>query len=172
MAGVGGRTHFSGGHRAGESPWDDRTKDEQLRQLWRTKPVADIAREMRMTKNQIAGRAHRLKLEPYVNPVKRDPALGRSPAPLHGKAELDAAQARMAYATRPIVVRPKPLPKPAPFVYAPVRECCWPIGEPRTKEFRYCDEPTVPGKPYCEPHCTRAWGPKQEPVAEDADARV
>lgn len=32
-------------------------------------------------------------------------------------------------------------------------ECCWPIGEPGTKAFRYCDDVApVPGKPYCEAH--------------------
>lgn len=30
--------------------------------------------------------------------------------------------------------------------------CCFPIGTPRTKDFRYCDEPSMSGKPYCRPH--------------------
>ena len=35
--------------------------------------------------------------------------------------------------------------------------CCWPIGTPKTPEFRYCDAPTVKGKPYCLDHCERAF---------------
>lgn len=35
--------------------------------------------------------------------------------------------------------------------------CCWPIGEPRTKAFRYCDDVSVPGKPYCGAHCKLAY---------------
>jgi GcrA cell cycle regulator len=30
--------------------------------------------------------------------------------------------------------------------------CCWPIGTPRTPSFRYCDEPSMRGRPYCEQH--------------------
>jgi GcrA cell cycle regulator len=35
--------------------------------------------------------------------------------------------------------------------------CCWPIGEPGTKGFRFCDEVSVPGKPYCEEHVKLAY---------------
>lgn len=30
--------------------------------------------------------------------------------------------------------------------------CCWPIGEPGTPEFRFCDIPSGPGQPYCAEH--------------------
>jgi hypothetical protein len=33
-----------------------------------------------------------------------------------------------------------------------VVDCCWPIGEPGTREFRFCDLPSEPGRPYCEEH--------------------
>ena len=36
-------------------------------------------------------------------------------------------------------------------------ECCWPIGEPGSKGFRFCDAATVPGKPYCATHTGRAY---------------
>jgi len=32
------------------------------------------------------------------------------------------------------------------------KPCCWRIGEPRTKEFRFCGAPGVPGKSCCEAH--------------------
>lgn len=31
--------------------------------------------------------------------------------------------------------------------------CCWPIGEPRAKDFRYCEGVSEPGFPYCDEHC-------------------
>jgi GcrA cell cycle regulator len=35
--------------------------------------------------------------------------------------------------------------------------CCWPIGEPGTKTFRFCDDTSVAGKPYCEEHAKLAY---------------
>jgi GcrA cell cycle regulator len=35
--------------------------------------------------------------------------------------------------------------------------CCWPIGEPGTKSFRFCDDMSVPGKPYCDEHAKLAY---------------
>lgn len=53
-------------------------------------------------------------------------------------------------ALKPVIVAPPP-PLPAVPV-GRVRECCWPIGEPRAKDFRYCDAPSVPCRPYCDEH--------------------
>lgn len=33
------------------------------------------------------------------------------------------------------------------------RECQFPIGEPKTEEFRFCGAPTVSGKSYCRRCC-------------------
>lgn len=35
--------------------------------------------------------------------------------------------------------------------------CCWPIGEPGKKGFRYCDDSSEPGRPYCEEHAGIAY---------------
>ncbi len=35
--------------------------------------------------------------------------------------------------------------------------CCWPIGEPGTASFRFCDVPNEAGKPYCLDHCAIAY---------------
>jgi hypothetical protein len=50
-----------------------------------------------------------------------------------------------------------------PWVKTPLPEfdqCCYPIGEPRTPGFRYCDAPVAqPGAVYCTEHkrlCTIA----------------
>jgi GcrA cell cycle regulator len=44
---------------------------------------------------------------------------------------------------------------------APVRRsaptCCWPIGEPGTKSFRFCDDASLAGKPYCDEHARLAY---------------
>jgi GcrA cell cycle regulator len=33
-----------------------------------------------------------------------------------------------------------------------VTECCWPVGSPGTRAFRFCDDPTLPGASYCDAH--------------------
>jgi GcrA cell cycle regulator len=55
-----------------------------------------------------------------------------------------------------------PAPRPA-MPSAPIQarrsapSCCWPIGEPGTKTFRFCDDVSVAGKPYCEEHAKLAY---------------
>ena len=35
--------------------------------------------------------------------------------------------------------------------------CCWPLGEPGTRSFRFCDATSLPGKPYCGEHAQIAY---------------
>ena len=35
--------------------------------------------------------------------------------------------------------------------------CCWPIGEPGTRSFRFCDAESMAGKPYCDTHAQLAY---------------
>ncbi len=35
--------------------------------------------------------------------------------------------------------------------------CCWPLGEPGTKQFRFCGGEPMPGKPYCCEHAQLAY---------------
>jgi GcrA cell cycle regulator len=64
---------------------------------------------------------------------------------------------------RPVVLAPRPAPPPPrpvpvpPRPYGRVVTCCWPLGEPGTREFRFCDVPSEPGRPYCEDHVKVAY---------------
>lgn len=40
--------------------------------------------------------------------------------------------------------------------YSP-KKCQWPHGHPGEKGFHFCGAPVEPGKPYCTPHCQRAY---------------
>ena len=54
----------------------------------------------------------------------------------------------------------KQKPKPAEIIgLAALRPgmCSWPEGEPGTEGLHFCGAPIVPGKPYCEEHCRRAY---------------
>ena len=60
------------------------------------------------------------------------------------------------------VAPPRPVEAPAPRIvaarpYARQLTCCWPIGEPGTKSFRFCDDGAVGGKPYCAEHASLAY---------------
>jgi GcrA cell cycle regulator len=36
-------------------------------------------------------------------------------------------------------------------------ECHWPIGHPGTRGFRFCGQPAIGLRPYCDHHCKQAW---------------
>ena len=44
-----------------------------------------------------------------------------------------------------------------PSRYCRVVPCMWPLGETGTRDFRYCDAISEPGRPYCEDHCKVAF---------------
>jgi len=60
-------------------------------------------------------------------------------------------------APRPAAVPPRVVLPPPPRPYGRVITCCWPIGEPGTRSFRFCDAESVPGKPYCAEHAQLAY---------------
>ena len=52
-----------------------------------------------------------------------------------------------------------PAPRP-PNPQSPRRygqSCCWPLGEPGTKQFHFCGGEPLPGKPYCGEHAQLAY---------------
>ena len=67
------------------------------------------------------------------------------PAPETPPARTTAASARAAL--QAVSSRP----------FGRVVTCCWPIGEPGTRDFHFCDGRSVPGKPYCEEHAALAY---------------
>lgn len=53
---------------------------------------------------------------------------------------------------------PRPMMPSAPIqTRRSTPSCCWPIGEPGTKAFRFCDDNSLPGKPYCDEHARLAY---------------
>lgn len=74
---------------------------------------------------------------------------------VYGAAELARALAQAQPAKKPVFTAPPPPPKPV--VRKPSPSCCWPIGEPGTKAFRFCDGNSIPGRPYCDEHAKIAY---------------
>jgi GcrA cell cycle regulator len=149
--------------------------------------TAEIGRRLGVSKNAVVGKAHRLDLPARPSPIRRDgpsqaqprrsaprrvagptlpPLTSASPLPTtSSSADSVMATASVAIA-REIDARVMPKPTPivvprvqpqAPRPYGRVVTCCWPIGEPGTRSFRFCDAESVPGKPYCAPHAQLAY---------------
>ena len=152
----------------------------RLRALWdEGHSTAEIGRRMGVTKNAIVGKAHRLELPARPSPIRRltDPthvarrdqvrrATGPtlpatqavSQAPTQATAQAVAASEPDAAITvapaRPAIqLRAVPPPRPA----ARVSTCCWPIGDPGTPSFRFCDDGALPNQPYCQEHASLAY---------------
>lgn len=148
--------------------WTDDTI-ERLRALWAEgHPTAEIGRRLGVSKNAVVGKSHRLRLPARQFPIRRD-GVKHAPRPrrLRGPTlpDLQALQS-----PTPMRVLQDPAPPRPPVSSTPPasaaagraaplgkQPCCWPIGEPGTADFRFCDAPNEAGKPYCPDHCTIAY---------------
>ena len=164
--------------------WDEE-KIALLRALWAEgHSTAEIGRRMNVSKNAVVGKAHRLNLPARPSPIRRDgvtgtprPAaprrvVGPTLPPLATTLRLSPEPPRVTAAPpgpSPEVAREPPqagepaaVARPAPVRTAVARSahpiaCCWPIGDPGTKSFRFCDAEALPGKPYCAEHAQIAY---------------
>lgn len=162
--------------------WNDEVIS-RLRALWdEGHSTAEIGRRLGVTKNAVVGKAHRLDLSARPSPIRRDAGgapRARAPRRISGPTLPPLACTRAAPVgdqrpTAPRMAEPRPVeprqaavyrpPAPAPVLtavpsrpYARVVPCCWPIGEPGTRAFRFCDEGSAPGKPYCAAHAQLAY---------------
>ncbi len=150
--------------------WNDDTI-ERLRALWAEgHSTAEIGRRMGVSKNAVVGKAHRLNLSSRPSPIRRDGEKSprrRQPRRAQGSTlpALAAAMAPMPVAEPPRMPdrvpaeRPQPNLRavPAPRPGARVTPCCWPIGEPGTRSFHFCDVNAIAGKPYCDTHSALAY---------------
>jgi GcrA cell cycle regulator len=144
---------------------------ERLRALWADgHSTAEIGRRLGVSKNAVVGKAHRLDLPSRPSPIRRD-ASGtprpRAPRRVTGPTlpplnctRTPLAAPRAVLATEP--VPPSGMQQPMRAAAPPhhtgrVVSCSWPLGEPGTKTFRFCDESSLPGKPYCEAHAALAY---------------
>jgi GcrA cell cycle regulator len=155
-------------HRGGRAiDWDGEPGRVAMRGYHERKPMREIAREIGCDKSTLRrfyksrGLAtdilpavqhtdHGSEIDcPAEQPQRRPPTVKLAPnvAP---KSQ-----------PQPVVVRPPTLTRAAapPCVAPPVYKTChWPIGEPGTPRFRFCEAPeVVAGKPYCREHCQVAY---------------
>jgi GcrA cell cycle regulator len=159
----------------------------RLRDLWSEgHSTAEIGRRLGVSKNAVVGKAHRLDLPARPSPIRREgerpPPRRGPPRQFNGPTLPPLSSTALASTSlsstpsgpvqpvaplplRPTVVVPQRASSPSPRVvlsppprpYGRVITCCWPIGEPGTKSFHFCDAESEPGKPYCPDHAKRAY---------------
>jgi GcrA cell cycle regulator len=167
--------------------WDEETIRHLRELWAQGHSTAEIGRRLGVSKNAIVGKAHRLDLDARPSPIRRDPAkppaerasghprmAGPTLPPLASAggvteppspSNVQPLRSSPPPNPRPVVTAapaeppaPRSAPPPAPIqVRRSVPSCCWPIGEPGTKLFRFCDEASVAGKPYCDEHAKLAY---------------
>ena len=133
----------------------------ELMRLWEAgRSASEIGRLLGVSKNSVVGKAHRMKLKARPSPIKRGvtPQVRRPAAAAVSKPLAQPQPAPKRVEARPIA--PAPAQRPAKAVarsHGKGPNCLWPIGDPGDQDFHFCGEPAVPGKPYCDEHCARAY---------------
>ena len=153
----------------------------ELTKLWEQGlSASEIGKALGVSKNAVVGKAHRLNLPARPSPIKRGgsskPRSGKptlmTPKPHGTKVTASSLHCRPA---KPLVEEPEREPRRSPILNRRATrtasgssECLWPIGDPGDKDFHFCGEPSVSGKPYCEAHCAKAYITKSRSETEAA----
>ena len=151
---------------------DNRTV-AKARKLWDAGLSASaIGAQMGRTKSSIIGMARRNGFTPRPNPIKPADARAVERAVQPTRPIILPAPTKPRIATVPALL---PVESPVPrTIFKPraATACCWPFGDPKAPDFRFCDATSLPGKPYCAEHCRKAYRRPDEPSAMPAGAPV
>ena len=120
--------------------WDE-DKLKTLRKLWDAGlPITKIGKELGVSRNAIAGKAHRMGLP------KRNSPISKSGEPRKNQESKNLENNRAL-----------PLKIALRDVEWSRNRCCWPIGDPKLPGFSFCCTSIIPGRPYCEKHSNLAY---------------
>ena len=157
-----------------DNPWTDFAV-ASLRSFWNDGlSTSAIGRALNLSKNAVIGKVHRLDLPARPCPIRRAsereqkricksrPLVSLPPltAPVGLAPNSDARETGTETRNDTLAT---PVASPPPFIPSirrptyRVSQCCWPIGDPRTPTFRFCDDSSLPGKPYCAAHASTAY---------------
>ncbi len=124
--------------------WDE-DKLNKLKKLWdEGLPITKIGNEIGVSRNAIAGKAHRMGLP------KRNSPISKSGDPRKNQA-VNVENSKQL-----------PLKILLREVEWSRNRCCWPIGDPKLPGFYFCGTSIVPGRPYCEEHSNLAYTTTRE----------
>ena len=118
--------------------WTDERLDE-LKKLWAEGwSISQIGEALGVSRNAIAGKAHRMGLPKRPSPISKSKT--EKAKPVSDKEE--------QYLPLRLELRQLEWSR---------SKCCWPTGDPKKNGFVFCGDAVVPGKPYCLPHCQEAY---------------
>ena len=123
----------------------------KLRMMWvNGLSTAEIGRRLNTSKHAVIGKAHRLNLPARPSPIKIGGKWSETRKQYTKQRESrEAVQAIVA--VRPIQIT---LDQPKPSRVR-VEPCSWVEGV--KGNWRYCDQPSAPGRVYCHDHCAVAY---------------
>ena len=124
-----------------KSAWD-KEKLDQLMKLWiEGLPITKIGNALGVSRNAIAGKAHRLGLPKRNSPTSKS----GEPRTNQTKVKFDDSKKEL------------PLKLLLRDVEWSRNACCWPSGDPKLPGFKFCGVKILPGRPYCEEHSVLAY---------------
>jgi len=109
--------------------WTDE-RITHLKKLWSEGlTAAAISKQLRVSKNAVVGKVHRLGLKGRPSTInrKRKTKMIKKLIPTFTLADMSS------------------------------RSCRWPSGDPQHADFRFCGHTVKEGKPYCAEHCDIAY---------------
>ena len=119
--------------------WDD-SKLKELEDLWKQgHPISKIGEILGVSRNSVAGKAHRM-------------GLPKRSSPISSKKENSSDQKNNEKSDKNI-----PLKIKLRGVQWSRTKCCWPEGDPKQNDFKFCGKDIFPGRPYCDKHSLLAY---------------
>ncbi len=154
-------------------------KIQMLKDMWgHGYSASEIAKHLGgLSRNAVIGKAHRLKLSSRPSPIKREDEIAGGLATQGGSTVPTMKSTRKRVMLRPLPVVPTPSTVKAPaskdsyrsfdstikrtegiaVTKAGERHCRWPVGDPRSPDFRFCGCNAYEGMPYCIDHARVAY---------------
>ncbi len=157
-------------------------KIQMLKDMWgHGYSASEIAKHLGgLTRNAVIGKAHRLRLSSRPSPIRREDEVGRRVGiPGDSMVAVVKAAPRKKVMLRPLPVLPVPpssitsrasvgregfrsidavkRAEGIAVTKAGDRHCRWPVGDPRSPDFRFCGCSAHEGLPYCIDHARVAY---------------
>ena len=120
--------------------WDN-AKLKELEDLWKQgHPISKIGEILGVSRNSVAGKAHRMGLPKRTSPIS---SLKKEKLSDRKNDEKDDKNIPLKIKLRGVQ-------------WSRIK-CCWPEGDPKQNDFKFCGQDIFPGRPYCDKHSLLAY---------------